>query len=206
MPNQVGVPLRNPWTSIWVKPRQTIAEIVRKNPSFRFFFLCFIYGFSALLHTAQNGSFGLTHGAPAILLAAAILAFFVGFASISIASLLLTWTGKWLGGVGRYVEVRSAIAWSNVPRVVDILVWTILAFLFGSMVFTQDFALGARALALVGIVQYALIAWTLVILIVSLSEVHGFSLFKAILNILISIFLVIAVVWIAFLVNWWLQG
>lgn len=97
MPSRLAV---NPWLSIWTKPRLTIAEIIHTNPSFRFFFLCFIYGFVALLNAGQSASLGNTNSAWAIVLTAAIFGIFIGYLVFSIYSLLLTWTGKWIGERG----------------------------------------------------------------------------------------------------------
>lgn len=214
-------PAGNPWLSIWTKPRLTIAEIIHTNPSYRFFFLCFIYGFMALLNAGQRASLGNVNSAGAIILTSAILGFFVGFVAFSIYSLLLTWTGKWIGGKGSYREIRAAVAWSNVPVVVDLVVWLALAAVLGSTVFTEDFARviyyqtseggmfllpEPRLLLVVGFIRLALSIWSLIIFLLGLSEVQGFSVFKAILNALFSIFVVVAAVWIASLAAWWLQG
>jgi hypothetical protein len=100
-----------------------------------------------------------------------------------------------------------------VPSAVDVILWLVLAAVFESAVFTQDFARSVyfqgpamRLLLIVGVVRLVLAAWSLVIFIIALSEVQGFSIFKAILNTLIAIFFVVAVVWIVCLLTWWLQG
>lgn len=214
MPNR---PAGNPWLSIWTRPRLTIAEIVRTNPSYRFFLFCFIYGFVALLQAAQRAALGETAAVGPILLVAAVLGFFLGFVAISISSALLKWTGTWLGGKGAYREIRAAVAWSNVPVAVDLILWLALAVVFGAKVFTQDFGQivysqtangfifpAPRLLIGVGAIRLVLNIWSIVILLGGLSEVQGFSVFKAILNALFSIFIVFAVVWIAFLLAGWL--
>src|SRR5579885_399667 len=133
-------PAGNPWLSIWTRPRRTLAEIVNTNPSFRFFFFCFIYGFVALLQGAQQSSLGLQYSAGLILLIAAIVGFFIGYISLSVSSLLLLWTGKWIKGKGNYKQVRAAVAWSNAPVAVELVIWLALTAVFGSLLFTEDFA------------------------------------------------------------------
>lgn len=214
-------PAGNPWLSIWTSPRLTLAEIVRTNPSYRFFLFCFIYGFVSLLQGAQQAALGTEVSAAPILLIAAVLGFFLGFIAISIATILLKWTGKWIGGKGTYREIRAAVAWSNVPVAVDLILWLALAAVFGQLIFTQDFARvllfqtseGSLLyfpepgfLIAIGVIRLVLNVWSIVIFLGGLSQVQGFSVFKAILNALFSIVVVIAVVWIASMIAWWIQG
>lgn len=214
-------PQGNPWLSIWTRPRLTIAEIVRTKPSYRFFLFCFIYGFVALLQGAQQADLGTQFSAGPILLVSAIAGFFLGFVFLSISSLLLMWTGRWIKGKGTYHEVRAAVAWSNVPVAVDLIIWLALAAVFGPFLFTQDFAsvaflqssdisalLTPQVVLLIGlgIVRLALNIWSIVILIGSLSQVQGFSIFKAILNILIAVALVIAAIILSYFIIGMVQG
>ena len=41
---------------------------------------------------------------------------------ISITAALFKWTGKWIGGEGTYQQIRSAVAWSNMPSAVNIVI------------------------------------------------------------------------------------
>jgi len=207
-----GRVMGNPWLSIWTSPRKTVGEIARKNPSYRFFFFCFIYGFVAILQSAQRAESGASTSAGIVLLTALILGIVIGYISLSISSLFLTWTGKWLGGKGTYLTVRTAVAWSNVPVVVDLILWLLMIAVFGSQLFTPAFgnaifiqsAQGNLVLAPMGglliplgLIRLALGIWSIVIFIGGLSAVQGFSIFKAILNALLSIIIVFILVWIA---------
>lgn len=89
-------PQHNPWFSIWVKPRQTIQEIIETNPRFRFVTLSFIYGLPWMLQMAQTLSLGSSWSFAYILIIALVLAIPVGAIAMSLSSLLLLWTGKLL--------------------------------------------------------------------------------------------------------------
>ncbi len=191
----------NPWTSIWVKPRNTIRQIVSFNPKFRFVILSFIYGLPTLFHTAQNFSLGETYNMAGIVIAAIVLATFVGMLVITIASGLLLWTGKWIGGKGSYFPVRAAVSWSNVPNVIAIIVWAVLIFIFREQSFMESFeemnftgnqmAIASGAV----FIQAVLSIWSFVILVKALGQVHGFSSWKGVLNVLIPFFLIGIVIW-----------
>src|ERR1700686_5357630 len=121
----------NPWTGMWVRPRETIRAIIQTNPGYMYPLLCFIYGFPMALQLAQNFSLGNRYSAVGIVVGCVILAAILGAIMINIATALFTWTGKWIGGVGTYQQIRAAVAWSNMPSVVNIGIWIINLAVFG---------------------------------------------------------------------------
>lgn len=195
----------SPWFTIWVRPRDTIRAIVQTNPKAQFLVLSAVYGFPMLLQIAQNLSLGQTMSTGGIILIALILATFLGAAVISAISGLLCWTGSWIGGKASYTQVRAAVAWSNVPNVVNLLVWLLLAAKFGTSLFMRNFA----EMSFVGpeltivffgfLLQVVVSVWGFILLLKTLGEVQGFSTWKALLNILIPLFMV----WIAFMAITW---
>ena len=191
----------NPWTAIWVRPRKTISKIVRYNPKHRFLILSFLYGLPMLLHTAQNLGLGEGYTAVGIVIVAIVLAIFVGMLGITIASALLYWTGKWIGGTAKYIKVRAAVSWSYVPNIIAIIIWAVLLYYFRGQIFFTEFGemnFVGRDLAMVAgalIIQAVLAVWSFIILVKGLGEVQGFSSWKAVLNILIPFFMVGIVVW-----------
>ncbi len=192
----------NPWTAIWTAPRKTIQEIVRVNPKMHFWLLSWIYAFPILLHMAQNLSMGEVYPMVGIGIVAAVLAPFIGWLFLSIFAGLLLWTGRWIGGKGDYLSLRAAVSWSNVPNIVNIVFWVILSLLFGSMLFTQAFAqmdLAGAQMGLVAVIflaQLVLAVWTFVLLLNTVSEVQKFSVWKALLNMLMPFVIVFIASWV----------
>jgi hypothetical protein len=210
--------VRNPWLSIWTSPRKTIAEIVSTNPSYGFVFLCFIYGFSGILNSTQRVAAGGS-SSWGIVLIAAIAGVFLGYLSFTIFSFLITWTGKLCGGKAKYKEVRAAVAWSNVPVIVDLLLWFSLIMFVGTALPSENMAQVSTInegnaivvpqsplLLTIGFLRLALSLWSVVIFISGLSEVQGYSVFKAILNTLLAILVIIAAVFIVFMAVWGIQS
>jgi len=198
----------NPWLNIWVKPRDTIRQIVSFNPRHRFVILSFLYGLPMLLHLAQNLSLGEKYTTVGIVIAAIVLASFVGMLAITIASGLLLWTGKWIGGKGKYYPVRAAVSWSNVPNIFSIIIWAILLIIFREKIFFEGFDelnFAGRELGIVSgamFVQAALSIWSFIILIKGLGQVHGFSAWKGILNVLIPFFMIGILIWVLTWLFW----
>lgn len=203
---------RNPWISMWTKPRETIREIVKIDPKKNLYLLSGIYGFSTLLHFSQNFSLGAYLPWPTILLGSLVFSVFIGLLGFLIAGKLIEWTGRWLGGHGSFQQIRAALAWSNVTNVVSILMWLLLIWGFGRNVFLENFAqanfIGAALfVALTAfLVQSVVAIWGFVLLCKSIGEVQGFSAWKGLLNVLIVFILVAIVVWIIVWLLSWAQG
>ncbi len=179
---------------MWVRPRETIRAIIQTNPGYMYPLLCFIYGFPMALQLAQNFSLGNSYSVTGIVVGCAILAIILGAIMINIATALFTWTGKWIGGVGTYQQIRAAVAWSNMPSVVNIAIWMINLAVFGVRIFRNDFVetqFVGKELSIIfftAVVQLVVAVWAFVITLKALGEVQGFSAWKALLNILIPIF------------------
>lgn len=186
----------NPWLSIWVRPRQTIRAIIQYNSSYLFSLLCLIYGFPVLLQVAQNLGLGDRFSSGAIILGCLVLAVVPGYIMINLAAGLFYWTGKWIGGIGTFQNIRGAVAWSNVPSLVNTLIWIVNIAMFGKRIFSVGFfampLLGGEfaLIVLMSFIQLALAIWAFIILLNVLGEAQGFSTWKGLLNVLIPFFVI----------------
>ncbi|MEX0961343.1 MAG: YIP1 family protein [Simkaniaceae bacterium] len=200
---------RNPWFSIWTKPRETIAEIVEFNPRYRFIVLSFIYGLPWMLQFSQTFSLGTSWSMAFIVIICLILAIPVGALAMSFTSLLLLWTGKLLKGGASFIQIRAAVSWTNVPNVVNIIAWIILLLFFQNLILSRGFTMTSFVGFEKGLFIFLQLAmsvagiWGLVIFLHALGQVQGFSAWMALLNaILIAIILVVAGYALAVLTNW----
>jgi hypothetical protein len=195
-----------PWLRMWVDPRDTIKEIVAKDPKYCFKTLSGFYGFPVLLHFAQTLSLGATHSLGAILIIALVLSPFVGMLGISITSALIFWTGKWIGGKGIFPHIRAAVTWSNVTSVVTSLFWLILVGTFGVNVFYREFpnmpftGSDAVLVSFIFLLQFIISVWSLVLLCKGLGQVQKFSAWKGLLNVIIPFVLFVIFVWVVMLI------
>ena len=198
----------NPWTGMWVRTRETIRAIIQFNPAYKLILLYFIYGLPMLFQMAQNFSYGDRFSVTAIIVACLIFAVVLGAITINFGSALFYWTGKWIGGTATFQQIRAAVAWSNVPNVVNILIWFVNIAAFGGRIFRQEFVntpFAGHELALIfltAVIQIVLAIWSFVIILKALSEVQGFSIWKAFLNMLIPF----VVIFIGLVILGWLVG
>jgi hypothetical protein len=102
------------------------------------------------------------------------------------------WIGSRFGGQASPVEVRAAFAWSSVPNIWSQILWIPQLALFGKELFTSATPKIAAnpflALVLLGFlgVQLVIAIWAFVVLLICLSEVHRFSIWKALATIVVS--------------------
>jgi len=202
----------NPWLGMWVRPRETIKEIVKFNPKHLFPLLAGIYGFPMVLQFAQNISLGDRLPAWAVVVISLALAVFVGMLGITVVSGLLYWTGGWIGGKAKFQEVRSAVAWSNVPNTVNCAIWLIMAAVFGARLFNRGFSempfMGYELTVVffAFLAQVVISVWGFIVVLKALGEVQGFSAWKALLNVLIPFFMVMIGFWIVMWLVYMLFG
>lgn len=195
-----------------VTPRQAIRRIVDMDPGCRFIWLSLIYGFPVLMQMAQSLSLAFYFSWPVILLPALVFAPFIGMLGITITAALLTWVGSWIGGKGSYVQVRAAVAWSNVPTIITCLTWIVWVVLFREALFYEEFFqsafVGMEKGVILGLAMLQFVAgiWSFVVLLISLSEVQGFSVWKALLNIILPFVLIVIAMWALMWVVWWIRG
>ena len=202
----------NPWGRIWISPRRTIRRIVDIAPGRGFLWLSLIYGFPVLLQIAQSLSLALYFSWPVILITALIFALFIGMLGITITAGLLTWVGRWIGGQGSFIQLRAAVAWSNLPTIVTGITWIVWVFLFKGSLFYEGFlhtgfmGMEKTLLMSLAILQFAASVWSFVLLLITLSEVQVFSVWKALLNIILPFVLIVIAIWALMWVVWWVRG
>jgi hypothetical protein len=175
--------MMNPWITIWLHPRVTMRRILDENPKQLVLRLAVLGGIAMILNGGRNTGFGL---------AMIFVQFFVtitagailGIAYLYVMSFLLRWTGGWIKGKGTFLQIRSAVAWSNVPGIWLLLLWlptVILTGAGGSM----GLAVGMAAIIL-GVISFGGAVWSFVIRLKLLGEAQGFSAWRALLNYVLS--------------------
>jgi hypothetical protein len=88
-----------------------------------------------------------------------------------------------------------ALAWSNLPLILSVAMWFILLASGSDTVFIQS-AIGT-SLVFVNLITFIVWIWSFILLIASIREVQGFSVLRAIVNVILSniiSFLIICVI------------
>jgi len=182
----------NPWVSMWTKPRATIQQIVDTNPEYLVLLLAAISGFSESLNRASTKSMGDKLEWPMIFLIAAIVGPLGGIIGLYIGSVLIRWTGGWIGGQASSQHIRAALAWSSVPAVWLLIIWIPELALFGQEMFTTEMPIVDASLSLTfillgfSVIEIVISVWIIVVLLKCIGQVQGFSAWKALGNLFLS--------------------
>jgi len=185
---------------MWTNPRATIQRLVDSRPTHFVLFLSAVAGFSQALDQASVRNMGDSFEWQTIVLISAISGAFAGVLGLYVGGALLRRTGSWIGGRASTENIRAAIAWSSVPTVWALLLWLPGLAIFGQEIFTTEtpiinasttrlYLFGGFGLfgAIIGL-------WAFVVFLMCLGQVQGFSTWKALGNLLISVGVLLIIV------------
>lgn len=185
-----------PWLTIWTEPRCTIRQIVDRDPSYGVLPIAALAGALSALEARWIAMPVHPAGIMWPLFVAISVAFgaILGIVGLYIDAFLLKWAGAMLGGVASSVEVRAALAWSEIPAIAAVIigVLAILAGIAGPMG-PGVLSIAERGTSL-ELLHLALGAWSFVITLKCLGEVHGFSAWRALGSIILLILVIVVVV------------
>lgn len=184
----------SPWLTMWTQPRATIQHILDTNPTRHVILLTALSGIARSLDRASSQSSADTIPLPILVIIILCIGPIVAIAGLYAASWLVLWTGSWLGGVAKPLQLRAAMAWASLPAVWGLLLWIPYTFLFGIEMFqsetpridAQPYNLMALAL-----VEVVLLVWWVVLNCKAVAQAQGFSAWKGLLNLLLAAAVVI---------------
>jgi len=191
MANAAGNSITSFFT-IWTEPRATIRRIVDTDPTRNVIALAAIGpGISALAgqwSRALGSNANLSVLWPLWVAASVVVQAAIGVLFLFIFGAIFKWSGSLLGGVASRVEVRAAIAWSQVPAIAAELI-LLLAVLTGVPIPTPTTPgyLPAidPAFYKVMVVEGVLAVWGFFVSLKCIGEVHRFSAWRALVAVLI---------------------
>ena len=196
-----------PWFTIWIRPRATIRKIVETDPEHFVLGIAWVSGalaalnlevglntgqMSSKLPNATNLTAWISTLGPVGLAAFAFSLGVFGVAMIYLLGMLYRWSGALLGGIAQTVEVRSALAWSQVPAIYVTTLGVLVVLLSPAAPSEEPAALPLFSWWTV--LRGALGIWAFIISVKALGEVHGFSAWRGFGAMLIGIFVMVGVI------------
>lgn len=172
----------NPWFSIWTKPRATMRQILDTDPNRMIWVLASITGIGQVFQNASGSGYTGLRSVMIWLAVSVVTGPIVGIVVLLVSAFLFRHTGNWLGGVGDYVSVRSAVAWSYVPGI-----WAMVLLVpFYGILGTDLLSAGSWPAGYAGVVAAVVFAvgtaigiWHMVITLKCVGEAHQFSAWRA---------------------------
>ena len=197
----------HPWFKIWIKPGETIREIINFDSHYLVIPIILIAGFGRALDRVMRRDMADSYDLPVVLL----MIFFVGpiggLVFNYLGGSLFSWLGKKLGGRASPEEVRTALAWPLIPWILVLVVDLFLLAVFGFEQFSSTTPKldamresGLTGLVLTGLygIWWAEIGvmigfWVLALLVKCIAEAHQFSSWRSLATLAIPFFSILAI-------------
>ena len=187
----------NPWISVWLHPRKTVQYVVENKTGKFVFFIAWISGIIFSLDMVVNND--LVEAWTPNLLFSLIAGPIIGVVGFYFIAAIYHIFSKMLGGQGTSEQTRMAFAISEIILFVVgiLLLLDLLIVGRAKLGGGYELSVGQSAwLEISPIINSIVGIWSLVVLVAAISEVHRFSIWKAvfvsflptIILILISIF------------------
>lgn len=187
----------NPWTSVWFHPRKTVQFVMEYKTGSFVLMVAAITGIIHFLDQATGEDLVETWNMAAILLVALLAGPIIGVIGLYIGSGIYHALSRLLGGLGTFEETRKAFTVSNLIVVIGGIIWIPDLLILGQGNFTSDpdFSFVQTGWLLISLlINFAVWIWSLVVLIATLSEVHRFSAWKAVLAVFLPIIILVVIV------------
>lgn len=200
MANGAAADSITPFFTIWTEPRATIRRIVDTEPTLFVIALAAIG--PAIGALAGQWSRALTNNAnlsvlwPLWVAVSVAIQAALGVIVLFIFGAVFKWSGAMLGGVANRVEVRAALAWSQVPGIAGeiILLIAVLSGVPMPQPTPGAFPHIDPAFYKVMLVEVVFVIWGFIVSLKCMGEVHRFSAWRALVAILIPPLIVLVVI------------
>lgn len=197
------------FTKIWTQPRKVFKFINDTRYEKYFYILLFFAGVVRALDRASTKNTGDDSSLFFILFFGVVLGGAFGWISYFIYAALTSWTGKWLDGAGDTTSIFRMMAYALLPSTLALVFIIPQIAIFGVNVFRDveydtATAFGDIVFWISVFCEVVLSLTTLVFMAIGLSEVQKFSVWKAVLNLILPIcvivvpFLLLAALFYAF--------
>ncbi|MBI9049738.1 MAG: YIP1 family protein [Anaerolineaceae bacterium] len=176
---------RSPYLSIWIHPRETIRHILETNPDNHVLLFAMILGVLKAFDVASDNYIGDTLPFLGTIMLCIVSGMIIGPIRLYIYALLYHWVGTLFGGIGNQKEIRTAYVWSSMPTMFTLPIWILLLFIYGEELF-MEYSPNLEShplLFLLSLPLFVIIVilsiWSFILLILNLSEVQQFSIWRA---------------------------
>lgn len=189
------------FTKIWTEPRR-IFKFINDTQYEKYLYILLIFaGIVRAFDRASSKDMGDYSSLFSIVFGCIILGGMLGWISYYIYAALLSWTGKWLNGVGNTSSIYRMMAYAMIPSIMGLVFVFLQIAVYGQGYFKNNTdylesnIVGNIIFWISFTMQILLSLASLVFMVIGLSEVQKFSIGKAILNLILPIlFIVVPIV------------
>lgn len=193
-----------PWLSVWVRTRETIRQFLdSSNPTRNMIVIALLAGIVSALNQASSRGYLDNSSLGSLIFVVIAGGMIGGLVSLYFLSVVLQWTGGWLGGTGTSAELRVAITRGiNVPAIMVGILWIPEILLFGQELFTTEMPRVNASPLLTGLYYFLIViegilgVWSIFIALKAIGEAHQFSAWKALWSVIIPGIILVFIIFI----------
>ncbi|MFL9834397.1 Yip1 family protein [Chryseobacterium terrae] len=185
------------FTKIWTEPRRVFKFINDTQYEKYLYILLFFAGVVRAFDRATSKDMGDNSSLLSILFICIVFGGALGWISYYIYAAFLSWTGKWLNGVGNTSSIFRMMAFAMIPSILGLFFLFLQVAVHGQDYFKNntDYLESNTVGNIIFWISFAfetlLSLTSLVLMVIGLSEVQKFSIGKAILNFILPILLLV---------------
>ena len=186
-----------PLFTIWFSPRKTFRYLIDHYDPISVWLLAVLAGIKECFNWASTFGMGERHAVDFIGVLIVVVGPLMGAANW-IAAFFTRWVGRKFDGHGTLEGIFAVLVWSALPVIIILPYRLLLIFAFGAQAFTPGMAVvashsGDAGLILLsfgwGLLQFLSAIWGLILMLVGISEVQGFTKWNAFANLCVAGFL-----------------
>jgi len=196
--NEIALSDKDIFTKIWMSPRE-VFKYINDTRYAKFTTMLLIFGgITHALNNATSRNMGDLLPLWGVLMACVIGGAVFGWLYFYVYAALMSWTGKWLKGVGNTRSLFRMMSYAMIPSLVVLFTFILRVVLFGNNEFQRNVDMFENAFLTTSVytvtafIEIVIGVWTLVILVIGISEVQKLSIGKSILNLILPVLLLIA--------------
>jgi hypothetical protein len=187
--------------AVWTKPRLAVRQLVEGDAARIVIAVAWLSGVLVVLQAAALRR-SLSPGWGGLVLVFALTAGpLMGFAWFGLAGSLLASAGRLLGGKADASDTRVALACGALPELLALPLWPAVLATYGLQVLTTSVAAPAAGLLAFAALQAFLLGWAWLLRLAALSEVNGFSVWRALATVLLTLLAAVLAVAVAVFVT-----
>ena len=183
------------FVKIWFSPRIVFRYINDNSYNKYVYILIILAGINGAFGRAISKAMGNNISIIPLLVYCLILGGLIGWITFYISSVLLRWTGKLLNGKSDTGSILRVMAHAYIPKILTIIQLVPQLILYGTGLFQGKIYLYNTTAKVVIYSSFAISLitsiWSLVLLVVGISEVQKFSIGKSILNVFLPVIIIL---------------
>lgn len=185
------------FTKIWTSPR-LVFRYLNDNRYDKFVnILLILAGITKAFDKASTRNMGDNLPLIAVLAICIIGGGLFGWISYYIFAALISWTGNWLKGKGDTDSLLRMISHAMIPLIAAMILFIPQILVFGNELFQSDINVYSTGLLstliyyFIFFIELSVSIWTIVLVVIGISEVQKFSIGKSILNMILPLLLIV---------------